>query len=84
MFTCPYCEWPFALKTELAVHIQIKHKGALSLLLQHIQDEAKYADTDELLDDGVYTGDTVIHEPYDDDEDEYDYTEGDIGQDGEI
>ena len=66
MIVCPYCEWPFASKTELATHIQIKHKGALSNLLQQIQAEAKSVKDDELSDDGVYIGDVVIHAPYDD------------------
>jgi len=67
MLICPYCQWPFALKTELSAHIQIKHKGALSNLLQQVRDEIKFTPaSDELLDDGVYTGDAVIHRPYDD------------------
>lgn len=83
MFQCPYCEWPFASRNELATHIEIKHKGSLSDLLSKIQKDYRTNQIDELDDDGLYIEDVVIHQPFDDDED-YDYTEGDIGQDGEI
>lgn len=68
MYLCPYCKWPFASKPQLSTHIQIKHKGDLSNVLQKIRDEASIAHPgDELLDDGVYINDVVIHTPYDDD-----------------
>lgn len=71
MYVCPYCEWPFALKSELATHIQIKHKGALANLLEQVQKDAKSSDFDESLDDdGVYIGDTVVHAPTDDNDPE--------------
>lgn len=69
MVTCPYCEWPFAMKSELATHIEIKHNGALSNLLQRIQDDCKSAEFDEQFDDdGLYIGDVVVHAPYDDED----------------
>ncbi len=72
MLICPYCEWPFASRNELSTHIEIKHKGALSKLLEGIQADYRNAQFDEQLDDdGDYIGDVVIHAPYDEDVDPY-------------
>ncbi len=75
MNVCPICQWPLNGLRQLQIHMEIKHPPQTDM----------FDDDDILNDDGVYIGDEVVHHPYDDEEDwleEYDYTEGDIGQDG--
>lgn len=71
-------QWQKTYEAELARlkqqrQIEIEHYAQLTPLQKREWDEwggiKPPTDEDDLLDDGVYEGDTVIHQPYDDDED---------------